>query len=124
MTLKITGLDHIQICVPTDQEETAREFYLNILNFEEIEKPKSLKKNGGFWCCAGDAFLHIGVEEFDAITSKRHPAFIVEDITETRKHLEHYQVPINEDTRIAGIVRFSCFDPFNNKIELLQRIDD
>jgi Glyoxalase/Bleomycin resistance protein/Dioxygenase superfamily len=124
MTMKITGLDHIQICVPTDQEENAREFYLNILNFEEIEKPDSLKKNGGFWCHAGNAFLHIGVEKFETITSKRHPAFIVEDINETRKHLERHQVPIKEDTLIPGIIRFSCFDPFNNRIELLQRIHD
>ena len=47
--IKIKRLDHIQICIPIDRENEAREFYTNILGFEEISKPIELIPNGGLW---------------------------------------------------------------------------
>jgi len=121
MGISIKGLDHFQICVPVGEENTARSFYLDLLQFEEIEKPEVLKKNGGFWCKAGEVHLHIGVEPFEKTVSKRHPAFLVDNIEEARNILQKHNVPIKEETPIPGIERFSFFDPFMNRIEFLQR---
>ncbi len=63
MSLTLKSIDHIQICIPKGNEQKAKSFYFTILGFKEIEKPESLKNNGGFWCQLGDIQLHIGVEE-------------------------------------------------------------
>ncbi|WP_226666025.1 VOC family protein [Metabacillus litoralis] len=122
MSIKILGLDHIQICVPIGKETLARQFYLDVLNFIEIEKPDVLKKNGGFWCTSGEITLHIGVEEMRETISKRHPAFIISNLEEVRGILKSKGVLIQEETSIPGIERFSCFDPFHNRIEFLEKI--
>ena len=53
--------------------------------------------------------------------SKGHPAFEVTDLAAARKTLETQQIKIKDEIQIPGMVRFSFFDPFNNRIELLQR---
>lgn len=120
MSLSIVSLHHIQLCVPHEEEEMAREFYLEKLKFEEIKKPAPLLKNGGFWCKAANLELHIGLEKMDHANSKRHPAFQVEDLMAARSMLEKNHIRIQEETAIPGLIRFSFFDPFGNRIELLQ----
>ncbi|TDL80122.1 VOC family protein [Peribacillus frigoritolerans] len=120
MSLSIVKLHHIQLCAPFEEEQKAREFYLNTLGFEEIKKPDSLLKNGGFWCKAGNAELHIGLEKMEQAKSKRHPAFQVEDLEAARALLGKYKIKIQEETEIPGVQRFSFFDPFGNRIELLE----
>jgi catechol 2,3-dioxygenase-like lactoylglutathione lyase family enzyme len=106
--------------VPYEAEEKARVFYLKKLGFDEIKKPASLLKNGGFWCKAANVELHICLEKVKHAHSKRHPAFQVEDLEVTRSMLEKKHIRIQEETAIPGLIRFSFFDPFGNRIELLQ----
>jgi catechol 2,3-dioxygenase-like lactoylglutathione lyase family enzyme len=120
MSLSIVKLHHIQLCAPFKKAEKAREFYLGKLGFQEINKPESLIKNGGFWCKAGNVELHIGLEEMEETKSKRHPAFQVDDLEASRCLLVKNKIKIQEETEIPGIQRFSFFDPFGNRIELLQ----
>lgn len=119
--IKIKRLDHIQICVPTDKENEAREFYSNIIGFEEIPKPVELIPNGGLWYQVGDIQFHIGTEN-EINKSKRHPAFEVFDLASARQLLESYNVKIKEEIQVPGQIRFSFIDPFGNRIELLQKI--
>ena len=42
-------LDHIQLALPRDSEDTCREFWVGCLQFKEIEKPENLKLRGGAW---------------------------------------------------------------------------
>ena len=49
MKINFKKINHIQICIPKGEETKGREFYCGILGLQEIEKPESLKKNGGFW---------------------------------------------------------------------------
>ena len=123
MKLNIQRLNHVQICVPFGQEERAREFYGRLLGLEEIEKPEVLKKNGGLWYQMGDIQLHIGVEEMGAAASKRHPAFEVEDIAGVRAYFEQQGVRVKDEPMVPGYQRFSFFDPFGNRIELLEKTD-
>ncbi|TKD71837.1 VOC family protein [Pseudalkalibacillus hwajinpoensis] len=120
MSIQYKRLHHIQICIPPQQEDIARDFYLNTLGFQEINKPEQLRNNGGFWLKVANIEVHIGVEKM-GVPGKRHPAFEVVDIEEARKHLVKNNVPIQEDTQIDGYERFSFFDPFQNRIEFLSR---
>jgi catechol 2,3-dioxygenase-like lactoylglutathione lyase family enzyme len=111
-------IDHVQITLPEGEENKAREFYSGLLGLEEVEKPDSLKASGGVWFKTGDAELHLGVENSSA--SKRHPAFEIEDIEEVKQLLINNNVKIKEEIPIPGRKRFSIYDPFGNRIELLE----
>jgi len=123
MKINFKRLDHVQLCVPPGAEEQAREFYGILLGLAEIEKPEPLQGRGGLWFQIADIQLHIGVEA-DHSRSKRHPAFEVENIETVRKHLETNGVRTRDEIPLAGIRRFSFFDPFDNRIELLERTTD
>jgi hypothetical protein len=121
MKINVKRLDHLQICIPFGQEQCAKEFYLNLLGGVEIEKPKPLKENGGFWFQFGNVQVHIGVERMEATKSKRHPAFEIDELTKVKTYLEKNGVMTKEETQIRGMTRFSFFDPFQNRIEFLQK---
>ncbi len=121
MRILIKRLDHVQICMPHNQEEVARKFYSELLGFAEIEKPNSLKTNGGLWYSLGDISLHIGVEEMEAYQSKRHPAFEVYNLIEIRQYLDENNIKTYDEKPIPNIERFSIFDPFGNRIEFLEK---
>ncbi|MCF6409132.1 VOC family protein [Pseudalkalibacillus salsuginis] len=119
MKIIFKRLHHVQICIPTGEEEKARSFYSDILGLTEIEKPESLKKNGGLWYQVGDIQLHIGTEKYTE-TSKRHPAFEIADLDTVKSYLEENTVTIKDETKITGLKRFSFLDPFHNRIEFLE----
>lgn len=122
MKIQVKRLDHVQVCIPFDQEDKARAFYTDILGFQEIEKPESLKANGGLWYKVADIELHIGAEEMSGYKSKRHPAFEVESLKDVRAFLEQHEIRIQDEKPIPNIERFTFFDPFGNRIEFLERI--
>ncbi|HEX8845622.1 MAG TPA: VOC family protein [Pyrinomonadaceae bacterium] len=120
MKIEIKRLDHVQLCVPFGAEDQAREFYGRLLGLEEIEKPDALKPNGGLWFKIADVQLHIGVEEAQA-KSKRHPAFEVVNLDGIRKYLAERGVRTKDETAVPGLNRFSFFDPFENRIEFMEK---
>jgi catechol 2,3-dioxygenase-like lactoylglutathione lyase family enzyme len=120
MEILFKRLDHIQICVPKDKEKKARSFYIDLLDLEEIAKPAYLKVNGGFWLKIADIQLHIGLED-KIYKSKRHPALEVEHLKAIKDYLLENQIKIKEDQAIPHFKRFSFYDPFGNRIELLER---
>jgi len=128
MVIKIISIDHVQLCIPPGKENEARNFYSGVLELEEIEKPESLKPNGGLWYRIGDSQeLHIGIEGKEGIEeaskeSKAHPAFEILHLDEARHYLERNGIEINEETRIPGVSRFSIRDPFGNRLEFLERL--
>jgi catechol 2,3-dioxygenase-like lactoylglutathione lyase family enzyme len=120
MKIHIKRLDHVQLCIPPGAEAAAREFYGELLGLREIEKPAPLRANGGLWFEVADIQLHIGIES-DQTKSKRHPAFEVEKIEDIRGYLEESGVRTRDEISLAGLKRFSFFDPFDNRIELLEK---
>ncbi|MDT5293611.1 MAG: hypothetical protein QOJ76_491, partial [Acidobacteriota bacterium] len=66
--------------------------------------------------------LHLGVEDGVA-SSKRHPAFEVEQVAAVRAYLEQNGVRTKDEPDLPGIKRFSFFDPFGNRIELLEKTE-
>lgn len=120
MKINFRRIDHVQLCIPPGAEDDAREFYGRLLGLEEIEKPEPLKKNGGMWFRVADVQLHIGVEP-PAGPSKHHPAFEVEDARGVRSYLDGRGVRTRDETDVEGVTRFSFYDPFGNRIELMER---
>lgn len=120
MKIQFKRLHHVQLCIPVGEEAKARDFYGRVLGFSEIEKPKALKENGGLWFEVADIQLHIGVEAAMA-KSKRHPAFEVEALEEIGDYFRQQQIEMRDETPIEGQKRFSFFDPFGNRIELLEK---
>ncbi len=119
MRIIFKRLDHVQICIPVGEEAAARKFYTDILGLTEIEKPVQLRANGGLWYQIGDVQLHLGVEA-QINKSKRHPAFEIVAIDQVRNYLWEKGIRIQEEIQVPGLSRFSFFDPFNNRIELLE----
>lgn len=114
------SIDHIQLAAPKGSEDSAREFFRDLLGFEEMEKPEELKKRGGVWFRCGNVQLHIGVEEPFSPARKAHPAFEIENIEALKKHLRINGIEIIEDDKLSGANRFYVSDPFGNRIEMLE----
>lgn len=121
MKIKFKRLNHIQICIPKNEEEKGRAFYCGILGLKEIEKPERMKINGGFWVEIADIQIHIGTENLVA-PSKRHPAFEVENLPAIKSYLQAKEITVVEQQNANEFMRFSFFDYWNNRIELMQRV--
>jgi catechol 2,3-dioxygenase-like lactoylglutathione lyase family enzyme len=125
MKIEIKRIDHVQLVIPGDEIEAARKFYGELLGFEEIEKPGSLKQTGGVWYKIGNSELHLGIEKDGTGRTglkKEHPAFEITGLKEVKKYLAENRVNIKEEIPIPGRKRFSIYDPFGNRIEFLEYI--
>jgi catechol 2,3-dioxygenase-like lactoylglutathione lyase family enzyme len=120
MKINIRRLNHVQICIPFGAEDEARAFYGRLLGLEEIEKPEVLKRDGGLWFQTGDIQLHVGVEDVGDNRSKRHPAFEVERLADVRAYLLESGVRVKDEPPAPGFKRLSFFDPFGNRVELME----
>jgi catechol 2,3-dioxygenase-like lactoylglutathione lyase family enzyme len=122
----IRGIHHVQITVPKGMEEAARAFYCGVLGLPEIEKPDSLKGRGGFWLGVGDRQVHVGTEDgFDRLTTKAHIAYQVDDVAAWKERLAEHGVGLGEETvPIPGYARFEFRDPFGNRVEMIQSIEE
>ncbi len=117
----ITGIDHVQVAIPMGSEPSAREFYGTVLGMDEVPKPPALAVRGGCWFTAGNAVLHLGIEEPFAPAKKAHPAFLVTDLDALEAVLvERGASVIRSDGELPGIRRFHTFDPFGNRLEFQQ----
>lgn len=121
----IQEIHHIQITIPTGMEDAARSFYCNVLGLPAIEKPAALQGRGGFWVQVGTSQLHIGTEAgVDRTATKAHVAYLVDRLDEWRTRLLAQGSEPIESIPIPGYQRFECRDPFGNRLELIQRLDE
>jgi catechol 2,3-dioxygenase-like lactoylglutathione lyase family enzyme len=117
----IESIHHVQITVPEESLPAARDFYSGFLGFREIEKPGSLKKNGGFWLEVGSLQVHIGKEEsVRREATKAHVAYRVRGLEEWRRKLRAYGLEPKDGSPIPGYARFEFRDPFGNRVEFLE----
>lgn len=121
MKINFTRLNHIQICISPGEEDRGREFYCDLLGLKEIEKPERMKKAGGFWVEIADIQIHIGTENLNEI-SIRHPAFEVNDIDAVKQYLIENNIKIIEQQNANDYRRFSFFDYWDNRIELMEKV--
>ena len=121
--MKILSIDHVQLTMPVGEEEKARAFFINILGFHEIPKPAELAKRGGAWFESENVQLHIGVEADFRPARKAHPAFIVDDLEALIATAQNtgYETDTTQPP-LDGYKRAHVFDPFGNRIELMQKL--
>jgi catechol 2,3-dioxygenase-like lactoylglutathione lyase family enzyme len=71
----IRALHHIQLAMPSGREDDARVFYRDVLGMTEQAKPENLARRGGVWFSAGDAQVHLGVEDDFRPAKKAHQIY-------------------------------------------------
>lgn len=120
----ILRIDHVQIAAPRGCEAAARQFYGETLGMNEVAKPEALAGRGGCWFQCGEQQLHVGVESEFRAAKKAHPAFAVNDLDGWRARLTERGVKITEDGALPGVKRFYAEDPWGNRLEFLEAIDD
>ncbi len=121
--MTILSIDHVQIAMPSGEEEKARAFYVSLLGFTEIPKPAELAKRGGAWFQSQNVQLHIGVEADFKPAHKAHPAFLVSGFDELIAKIQ--EAGYETDTSpppLDGYKRVHILDPFGNRIELMERL--
>ena len=121
--MPILSIDHVQIAMPEGAEEKARAFYAGVLGFTEIPKPSELAKRGGAWFQSGNVQVHLGVEAGFKPARKAHPAFLVSDLDALLVRLR--EAGSETDTSqppLDGYRRAHIFDPFGNRIELMEKL--
>jgi|SRR5690242_1433666 catechol 2,3-dioxygenase-like lactoylglutathione lyase family enzyme len=117
---RILSIDHVQLAMPNGGENRARSFYRNVLGMNEVPKPEELAKRGGCWFASGGVQVHLGVEEDFRPAKKAHPALLVEGLDEILVKCEKTGVASKMDTEIDGRRRAHIFDPFGNRLELIE----
>ena len=108
--------------MPPGREAEARGFYQGLLGMAELDKPANLAARGGCWFASGSVTIHLGVEKDFRPARKAHPAFLVTDVWGTAAKLTAAGCVITEDEPLAGYDRVFVFDPFGNRIELMQPV--
>lgn len=87
MSHSFYGVDHVQLAGPVGCEDEARRFFGDILGMKEIEKPDTLKPNGGLWLQCGSHQILIGVDKNFVPAKKAHPAIHVQNVTSLKERI-------------------------------------
>jgi catechol 2,3-dioxygenase-like lactoylglutathione lyase family enzyme len=121
--VRIVRLDHVQLAMPAGREREAVAFYERLLGIPHVPKPDSLAKRGGCWFESADVRVHLGVDAHFQPATKAHPALIVEDVRALAKRLVDAGVTVVDDEPLDGYDRIYTYDPFGNRIELMEPND-
>jgi catechol 2,3-dioxygenase-like lactoylglutathione lyase family enzyme len=116
----ILSIHHVQLAMPRGRETDARAFYCDVLGMTEAAKPEHLAKRGGAWFYAGDAEVHLGVEDDFRAAKKAHPALLVKNLHDLIDRCTAAGYAVVTDEPLPGYERAYVTDPFGNRIELLE----
>ena len=108
--------------MPGGREEDARAFYRDVLGMAEQPKPANLVNRGGAWFSAGEAQVHLGVEDDFRPAKKAHPALLFTRLQDLIERCKDAGYAINTDEPLPGFDRAYVTDPFGNRLELLEPV--
>ena len=120
--MSILGFDHVQLAMPKGGEDRARDFYGGVLRLSEDPKPAELAARGGVWFSAGSLHLHLGVEGDFRPALKAHPALLVRGLADYEARARAFGCTIVDDDPLPGYARIFLYDPFGNRLELMERL--
>lgn len=113
-------IDHVQLAMPPGGEGRARSFYGDLLGLPETPKPPNLAPRGGCWFESERVKIHLGVEDDFRPARKAHPALLVAGLPSLVEVLSGAGVHVVEGEPLAGYDRVYAYDPFGNRLELLE----
>ena len=119
--MPILSIDHVQIAIPAASEDRARAFYSGILGFAEVAKPPQMAERKSIWLVIGSVNLHLGIEPDFTPAKRAHPAFVVEGLDKILAACDRAGISSKPDTSFSGFRRVHVFDPFGNRLELMER---
>ena len=123
---RVTGIDHVLLSMPSGGEDAARAFYGDVMGLHEVPKPPPLDTHGGCWFVAPAnpaISIHLGVEEPFLPARKAHVALLIDDLDALRARLSAADAITRDDDADIGVRRFYAFDPFGNRLELIDARD-
>jgi catechol 2,3-dioxygenase-like lactoylglutathione lyase family enzyme len=123
MAVSVVGIHHVQLAMPRGRESEAEAFYCGMLGLDRVPKPPRLEARGGCWFRSPRVEIHLGVEDDFRPARKAHPALLVQGLHDLKRRLAAAGVEIADDTELEGHRRFYVFDPFGNRIEVLEMVD-
>jgi catechol 2,3-dioxygenase-like lactoylglutathione lyase family enzyme len=116
------ALHHVQLAMPSGGEDQARAFYGDVLGLVEVQKPDNLARRGGCWFEQGNLRIHLGVEQDFRAARKAHPALLVDDLAGLTARIAAAGLEVASDEPLPGFDRLYVYDPFGNRIELMQAV--
>jgi catechol 2,3-dioxygenase-like lactoylglutathione lyase family enzyme len=122
--MRVLAIDHVQLAMPADGDEKARDFYAGVLGLVERPKPEPLAKRGGVWFEQGSVKIHMGVEQDFRPAKKAHPALLIEGLEEIISRCEQQGYGAGAAQTIEGYRRVHVNDPFGNRIELMEKVGE
>ena len=120
--MAVVRLDHVQLAMPAGGEAQAIEFYEGLLGIQHVAKPPHLARRGGCWFESGDVKVHLGVDPTFEPATKAHPALIVDDVRRLAESISGAGHRVVDDEPLEGYDRVYAYDPFGNRIELMQPV--
>ena len=121
--IKVYAIEHVQLAMPPNGEDSARSFYVGALGLTEKPKPPHLAERGGVWFEQGELKIHLGVESDFRPARKAHPALLVAGLDELVGLCEQAGAPVVWDEPLDGFRRAYVNDPFGNRIELMEAVE-
>jgi len=118
--MTVLGFEHVLLAMPRGAEDRAREFYTGVLGLPEIPKPNA-RERGGVWFQAGAASLHLGSNTEFVAATYTHPALVVDDLSAYVARCTAAGCRVEPQKPFAGFIRVHTFDPFGNRLELMQQ---
>jgi len=118
--MRIESIEHVQLAMPGGREDEATAFYEGLLELPRITKPPHLAARGGCWFERGTLKIHLGVEDDFRPARKAHAALLVSDLAALRSRLGEAGVELVTDEPLEGYDRIYAYDPFGNRLELME----
>jgi catechol 2,3-dioxygenase-like lactoylglutathione lyase family enzyme len=118
--VSVDRIEHVQLAMPAGGEAAAIAFYEALLGVPHVQKPPHLAVRGGCWFERGALKIHLGVEADFRPARKAHPALLVTGLQPLVARLREARVELVEDEPLDGYDRIYAYDPFGNRIELME----
>ncbi len=118
----ILAFDHVQISIPAGRLDEALAFYVDVLGLTRTPKPANMPQTGA-WLTSGSVNVHLGEDGGPFVASGHaHPALLVDNFQAVLHAAGQNGLKTRMDKGPSGFDRGSIWDPFGNRIELMQKL--
>ena len=122
--MRVRSIEHVQLAMPPGGEEAAGRFYHDLLGLPERPKPQHLARRCGCWFESDTVKIHLGVEQ-DFRPAKK--ATLRSSSATWRRSWKQCPTPASRSwttNRSRGYHRVYAYDPFGNRLELTEPVED